>query len=74
VTRSVKVMAEVFYDPYYVGWLSFMDNNDDNNSDLFFDIGFMTNKIPLFWFVGASENLWIGYHFQQPFVAFYWKI
>ena len=74
VTRNVKVMAEVFYDPYYVGWLSFMDNNDDNNSDLFFDIGFMTNKIPLFWFVGASENLWIGYHFQQPFVAFYWKI
>ena len=32
------------------------------------------HKLPLFWFMGASENLWIGYHFQQPFVAFYWKI
>ena len=74
VTRSVKVMAEVFYDPYYVGWLDFVDNNDDDKADLFFDIGFMTNKLPLFWFMGASENLWIGYHFQQPFVAFYWKI
>ena len=74
VTRSVKVMAEVFYDPYYVEWLDFLDNNNDSNSDLFFDIGFMTNKIPLFWFLGASENLWIGYHFQRPFIAFYWKL
>ena len=74
VTRSVKVMAEIFYDPYYVGWMDFVDNNDDYNSDLFFDIGFMTNKLPLFWFMGASENLWVGFHFQQPFIAFYWKI
>lgn len=73
VTRNVKVMAEVFYDPYYVEWLDFVDNNDGSTSDVFFDIGFMTNKIPLFWFMGASENLWIGYHFQQPFFAFYWK-
>ena len=74
VTRSVKVMAEVFYDPYYVEWLDFFDNNNNSNSDLFFDIGFMTNKVPLFWFMGASENLWIGYHFQRPFIAFYWKL
>ncbi len=74
VTRSVKVMAEVFYDPYYVEWLDFVDNNDDANTDLFFDIGFMTNKIPLFRWAGTSENLWIGYHFQRPFFAFYWKI
>lgn len=74
VTRSVKVMAEVFYDPYYVEWLDFLDNNNNSNSDLFFDIGFMTNKIPLFWFLGASKNLWIGYHFQRPFIAFYWKL
>jgi hypothetical protein len=73
VTRNVKVIAEVFYDPYYVEWLDYVDNNNDSNTDLFFDVGFMTNKIPLFrW--GASDNLWIGYHFQQPFFAFYWKI
>ena len=74
VTRNVKVMAEIFYDPYYVEWLDYMDNNNDSTSDLFFDVGFMTNKIPLFWWAGASENLWIGYHFQRPFFTFYWKI
>ncbi|MBL51813.1 MAG: hypothetical protein CMG57_07645 [Candidatus Marinimicrobia bacterium] len=74
VTRNIKVMAEVFYDPYYVEWLDYVDDNNDSNTDLFFDVGFMTNKIPLFWWSGASENLWIGYHFQRPFFAFYWKI
>jgi len=73
VTRSVKVMAEVFYDAYYVEWLDLMEDNK-TESNLFFDVGFMTNKIPLFWWAGSSENLWIGYHFQQPFFAFYWKI
>ena len=66
VTRSVKVMAEVFYDPYYIEWLDFLDNND-SNSDLFFDIGFLTNKI------GLDDNFWVGIHFQRPYFSFYWK-
>ena len=38
VTRNVKVIAEVFYDPYYVEWLDYVDNNNDSNTDLFFDV------------------------------------
>jgi len=72
VTKSVKVMSEVFYDPYYVPWMN-LGNQEKVSSPFQFDIGFMTNKLPLFWFAPTSKNLWIGFHFQQPFLSFYWK-
>ena len=67
VTPNVKVMAEIFYDPYYPKMLNF-GNDDKMTMPLHFDIGFLTNKISF------SEKFWLGFHFQRPFFAFYWKI
>jgi len=73
VTPSVKVMSEVFYDAQHPEFIDLMEGKQNNNA-LHFDVGFMTNKIPLLWIFGQSDNLWIGYHFQRPFISFYWKI
>lgn len=71
VTRSVKVMAEVFYDPYHVH--AFDTYGEEKVQPVNFDIGFLTNKLPLFWFAPTSDNFWVGWHFQSPFITFYWK-
>ena len=67
VTQSVKVMAEIFYDAYYPEIQNF-DSDSKMNTSLHFDIGFLTNRITF------SDDLWVGFHFQRPFVSFYWKI
>ena len=67
VTQNIKVMAEVFYDAYYPEIQNF-DNEEKINTPFHFDIGFLTNR------VSFSENFWLGFHFQRPFVSFFWKI
>ena len=67
VTQNVKVMAEIFYDAYYPEIQNF-DSDSKMATPLHFDIGFLTNRITF------SEDFWIGFHFQRPFVSFYWKI
>jgi len=67
VTQNVKVMAEIFYDAYYPEIQDF-DSDSKMTSSLHFDIGFLTNRISF------SEDFWLGFHFQRPFVSFYWKI
>jgi len=67
VTQSVKVMAEIFYDAYYPETQNF-GSDSKMATPLHFDIGFLTNRITF------SEDFWIGFHFQRPFVSFYWKI
>ena len=67
VTQSVKVMAEIFYDAYYPEIQNF-DSDSKMVSSFHFDIGFLTNRITF------SDDLWVGFHFQRPFVSFYWKI
>ena len=67
VTQSVKVMAEIFYDAYYPEIQNFSDDSKMTSS-LHFDIGFLTNRISF------SEDFWLGFHFQRPFISFYWKI
>jgi len=70
VLKNVKVMTEIFYDPYYVSWYKRLEDEDEP-VPVFFDFGFMTNSLPFFGM--KSENLWIGIHFQQPFLSFYYK-
>jgi RNase P/RNase MRP subunit p29 len=67
VTQSVKVMAEIFYDAYYPEIQNF-DGDSKMASSLHFDIGFLTNRITF------SDDFWVGFHFQRPFISFYWKI
>ena len=67
VTQSVKVMAEIFFDAYYPEIQNF-DSDSKMASSLHFDIGFLTNRISF------SEDFWMGFHFQRPFISFYWKI
>jgi hypothetical protein len=60
--RSLKLLFEVFYDPYWASMLELIE--DDNISDIDFDFGFI---------YAYSEQLRVGIHFQRPFIAFYYK-
>jgi hypothetical protein len=60
--RSLKLIFEVFYDPY---WASALERVEDENiSDIDFDFGFI---------YAYSEQLRVGIHFQRPWIAFYYK-
>ena len=66
VSENIKVMGEVFYDEYYPE-INNLDNDTKMTTPIHFDIGFITNKI------GLDDRLWVGIHFQRPFIHFYWK-
>ena len=60
--RKLKLLFEVFYDPY---WASMLEMNEEEKiSDIDFDFGFI---------YAYSEQFRIGIHFQRPFIAFYYK-
>ena len=60
--RSLKLIFEVFYDPYWTSMLEFAE--EKNISDIDFDFGFI---------YAYNEKFRIGIHFQRPFIAFYYK-
>jgi hypothetical protein len=60
--RNLKLIFEVFYDPYWASALEVSDNQEITDFD--FDFGFI---------YAYSENLQIGIHFQRPWIAFYYK-
>ena len=67
ILKNVKLMSEVFYDPHYVQLHLEWDDEYTDRIPVFFDIGFITNMIT------KNENLWLGVHFQQPFLVLYYK-
>ncbi len=60
--RSLKLIFEVFYDPYWTSMLEFAE--EKHVSDIDFDFGFI---------YAYNEKFRIGIHFQRPFIAFYYK-
>ena len=60
--RSLKLIFEVFYDPYWASALEFAE--EENVSDIDFDFGFI---------YAYSEQFRVGIHFQRPWIAFYYK-
>jgi hypothetical protein len=60
--RSLKLLFEVFYDPYWASMLEMIE--DEDISDIDFDFGFI---------YAYNEQFRIGIHFQRPFIAFYYK-
>ena len=60
--RNLKLLFEVFYDPYWTSMLEFAE--EKHISDIDFDFGFI---------YAYNENFRIGIHFQRPFIAFYYK-
>ena len=60
--RSLKLIFEVFYDPYWPSMLEFMEEKEISAID--FDFGFI---------YAYSEQLRVGIHFQRPWIAFYYK-
>ena len=60
--RNLKLIFQVFYDPYWASNLEMMEEKEI--SDVDFDFGFI---------YGYSETLQLGIHFQRPHVAFYYK-
>ena len=61
--RSLKLIFEVFYDPYWTSMLEFAE--EKHISDIDFDFGFI---------YAYNEKFRIGIHFQRPFIAFYYKL
>lgn len=68
VRRNVKVLAEIFLDPYYVPFYQrFGIESQEKILPLFFDIGFITNSLT------RNKKFWVGVHYQSPFLSFYFK-
>ena len=80
INSKLKMIGELFYDPYYLELWQQMEYDDgywdsDYNSDpvpnpnengsVHLDFGFM---------YAVNESFRFGIHFQKPFVAFYWKL
>ena len=66
VRRNVKVMGEIFWDPYYAPFYLRVQE-EEITLPLFFDIGFMTNSLT------RNKKLWVGVHYQLPYLSFYFK-
>jgi len=62
VRRNLKLIFEVFWDPYWMSTLEFFE--DEEVTDIDFDFGFI---------YAYNEKFRIGIHFQRPFIAFYYK-
>ena len=60
--RNLKLIFEVFYDPYWASNLEYAEKK--NVSDIDFDFGFI---------YAYNEALQLGIHFQRPHIAFYYK-
>ncbi|SVA37111.1 uncharacterized protein METZ01_LOCUS89965 [marine metagenome] len=60
--KSLKLIFEVFWDPYWTSLLEFGEQK--HVSDIDFDFGFI---------YAYNESFRIGIHFQRPLVAFYYK-
>ena len=81
INSKLKMIGELFYDPYYLELWQQLDyendywDDDSYNSDpvikpsdnrpVRLDFGFM---------YAVNESFRFGIHFQKPFVAFYWKL
>ena len=80
INQKLKMIGEIFYDPYFLE-LWQMSEYEDNYPDvdqlennivaeptdarsLHLDFGFM---------YALNESFRFGFHFQKPFIAFYWK-
>jgi len=60
--RSLKLIFEVFYDPYWTSMLELVEEKEISAID--FDFGFI---------YAYSEKFRVGIHFQRPIIAFYYK-
>lgn len=60
--RNLKLIFEVFWDPYWMSTLEYFE--DEEVTDIDFDFGFI---------YAYNEKFRIGIHFQRPFIAFYYK-
>lgn len=66
ITSNVKMVSEVFYDPNYTEFWKMMNYDESTeNNPIHFDFGFI---------YAINESFRFGLHFQQPWLAFYWKI
>ena len=81
ITPKVKMISEIFYDPNYLEFWQLMEYDDHycygaeclndepvekpTYNPIHLDFGFV---------YALNESFRFGVHFQQPFVAFYWKI
>ena len=74
INSKLKMISELFYDPSYLeSWKREEYDNNENAenieksewSPIHVDFGFM---------YALNESFRFGIHFQQPFIAIYWKL
>jgi len=78
ISSKLKMIGEIFYDPFYLEFWQKMeyqgygDDNDFSDEPVVQDY---VNPVHLdFGFMYAfNESFRFGMHFQQPWIAFYWK-
>ena len=80
INSKLKMVGELFYDPYFLElWQQFEYENNYWSSEDFSDtpVNKPDDYQPIhldFGFIYAlNESFRFGIHFQRPFVAFYWK-
>ena len=81
INPKLKMIGEIFYDPYFLElWQeSEYDYNNLNTDELSDNVVEQPDDYRLihldFGFIYAlNESFRFGFHFQKPFIAFYWKL
>lgn len=65
IHQNIKVLGELFYDPFYQPM--YYGHDEDVDIPVFLDVGFMTNKL------FGLEDLWLGIHFQKPIISGFYR-
>ncbi|MBC8455684.1 hypothetical protein H8D59_00370 [bacterium] len=78
ISSKLKMVGEIFYDPFYLEFWQKMEYQDYGYDNEFSDVPVeqeYVNPVHLdFGFIYAfNESFRFGMHFQQPWIAFYWK-
>jgi len=89
ITAKLKMISELFYDPYYREWWrdsgGYYDESYTCEDDCDWELGNFSNEaiskedmFPVFvdfGFVYAfNSHFRVAIHFQQPIIGFYWKL
>jgi len=80
INSKLKMIGELFYDPYFLElWQQFEYENNYWSSDDFSDSSvkkpddYQPIHLDFGFIYALNESFRFGIHFQRPFVAFYWK-
>ena len=75
INRKLKMIGELFYDPYFLElWQQFQYESDYFSDEQVSQPDYRPFHIDFGFIYALNESFRFGLHFQRPFVAFYWKL